>query len=1156
MERFHKGWAVLLCLTAMFGFSLLPLELLGQGDFTISEDAHRANNRGVALLEQFKPGEAEAEFRRALALKPDLGSAIINLAVALFNDQKLDEARSTTAEFLKIEPESPRGYFMLGLIERSANRTDEALAAFQKVLLIDAEDVAANINVGQILTQKREYRQAIKYLESAYKTEPYNLTAIYNLATALQRSGERERAGKLLKEFQAVRDSNAGTSIGINYLEQGRYAEAITATGAEDELVLPPDPKISFQKKDVGLSQRRRERNSSNVDPKLELLRKYAGGAALFDFDGDGDLDLAKLNNDVSVAGKTQKVASGFSLYRNDRGRFTDVTSAAGDLSKISKNISTAVVAGDFDNDNKPDLFVLRGGSLQLFRNLGRGRFRDVSVSAKLPSYPYLAISAAFTDSDHDGDLDIFVAGFVELADASRPAPNLMLRNNRDGTFTDISATAKINQSKDKAGSKALAVVPTDFDNRRDVDLLVVNSGLGPDLLRNQRDGSFRDAAVEVGLGRDEDLTCVAAGDLNKDGFVDFFFGRQGRVGVFAVSDGKGKFVLKDAAIISATAAQFVDYDNDGLLDLIASSDGGFVILRNSGKSWSSVPSDALKVTESDRVSLAGSRQMLSGDADADGDIDLFVIARSGDIVYLQNSGGNANNSRRLSLQGRVSNRTGVGAKVLLRSGSLAQQLETYAASPSPAPSEVHFGLGRRERTDSIRVLWSSGIVQSETEIAEATAKNNAAAKIQEVDRKPSSCPYLYTWNGEKFEFITDFLGGGEMGSWAGYGAYHYPDSNEFVRIPPGKLRAKDGSYELRVTNELEEVMYLDHVKLVAVRHDENTDVYPNEGLGSSERSKVSFVSVRNAQPPVSATNSEGKSILAKIRDLDRIFYDDFSSQPIRGYAERHSIELKLDNRSGYNGRTILLLTGWTDYAFSSDNLAAAQSGRSLFMPYLQVKNARGEWQTVIDSIGIAVGRPQTLTVDLTGKFLSPSREVRIVTNFKTYWDKTAVDTSEAAGDLPTIEMAPSRANLRERGYSEEMNFRGMLVPNYEKVSFDNRWKQFSGRFTRLGDVRSLLAEIDDIFVISKTGDEFVLSFPELPAPPKGKTYTFMLFADGYSKEMDINSGSPDAVFPLPFKKMTTYPYGPAERHPMTEEQTKIYDETLTRYSRGGVADH
>ena len=142
---------------------------------------------------------------------------------------------------------------------------------------------------------------------------------------------------------------------------------------------------------------------------------------------------------------------------------------------------------------------------------------------------------------------------------------------------------------------------------------------------------------------------------------------------------------------------------------------------------------------------------------------------------------------------------------------------------------------------------------------------------------------------------------------------------------------------------------------------------------------------------------------MPKIEKLDRVFYDNFKSLPIRGYTETHDLTLKLDDKKGYNGRTLLLLTGWTDYAFSSDNVAASQSGKSQFFPKLQVKNKRGEWQTVIDSIGISIGRPQTVVADLTGKFLSDSREVRIETNYKTYWDKIAVDTSTAA-DVKKIE--------------------------------------------------------------------------------------------------------------------------------------------------------
>jgi hypothetical protein len=280
------------------------------------------------------------------------------------------------------------------------------------------------------------------------------------------------------------------------------------------------------------------------------------------------------------------------------------------------------------------------------------------------------------------------------------------------------------------------------------------------------------------------------------------------------------------------------------------------------------------------------------------------------------------------------------------------------------------------------------------------------------------------------------------------------------------------------------------------------------------------------------------------------VFYDDFVPQKIRGYAETHNLTLNLDSKKGYRGRTLLLLTGWTDYAFSSDNVAASQSGKSLFLPKLQVKNKLGKWETVIDSIGISVGRPQTIVVDLTGKILTDSREVRIVTNFKTYWDRIAVDTSEQTA-VKTIDLTAARADLGERGFSEEVRFGELITVNYEKVLNDGRWKYFSGSFTRTGAVDPLLGSIDDVFVISKTGDELSLSFDAPPAPPPGKKYTFLLYADGYSKEMDINSGSPDAVLPLPFKRMKKYPYGADERYPMSDEKRRLYDEYTTRSVRG-----
>ncbi|HXG82798.1 MAG TPA: FG-GAP-like repeat-containing protein [Pyrinomonadaceae bacterium] len=1113
------------------------------------EDAYRANNLGVARLEQFDYKAGAESFRLALTLDPKLKIAQINLAIALFNVQDIENALSAARTAAEIAPEQPQPHYILGLIAKNQNRAEDAAASFKRVLEIDPNDVGANVNLGQIYVSQRKYAEAVSVFRLALDAEPYNATAMYTLATALLRTDARAEGQQLMTRFQALRQSGAATSIGQNYLEQGRYAEAIVSNGAEGDLVDRRTPRINFVDATNEMFGNSKSPASKNAKPKIVRnnvksiekngLTNKSNTATLFDYDGDGKLDLV-----TSSGGK-------LTLYKNENGRFRDVTAESGDLAKDYEYNSGCLVAGDYDNDLKTDLLAARADGFTLYRNDGNGRFTDVTEAANLPVRKpndralISSQSCAFVDADHDGDLDVFAPGGVDSginAGASEAAllPNRLFRNNGDGTFTDIGEKAKI---ADKL--EANAVVPTDYDNRRDTDLLVVGEKRTA-LYRNRRDGSFKDVAAEVGL--DIGGKSAAAGDVNKDGFTDFFIGRGDGESRLFLSDGKGKFKKEKISTgkIFADGAQFLDYDNDGLLDLVVSGSNGFRVWRNLGDEWR-------EINLPNKLDIGGGG-IVSGDLDGDGDLDFVFVPPTAPVKILRNDGGNANRSITLSLQGRASNRTGTGAKIDMRSGSLAQKLESYSASPAPAPSEIHFGLGRREKPDAVRVIWTSGTVQAELEFPEkaktATAKNFAPLKIEELDRKPSSCPYLYVWNGEKFEFITDFLGGGEMGNWKEAGAYHYPDSDEFVRITSDQLKPKNGRYEIRVTNELEEVLFLDHLKLVAVEHDANAEVYPNEGLGIPTAGKRILYTTRNARAPISAADTNGKSVLAKIENLDRRFYDNFKSRNIRGYAETHNLTLNLDDKKGYDGRTLLLLTGWTDYAFSSDNLAASQSGKSLFLPKLQVRDKKGEWQTVIESIGISVGRPQTLVVDLTGKFLSDSREVRIVTNFKTFWDKIEVDTSEQQ-DVKTIETQPVQASLRERGFSEEIKYGEMIAANYDTVLNDGRWKYFSGNFTRLGVVSALLEAVDDVFVISKTGDELVLSFEALPELPKNKKYTFLLFADGYSKEMDINSGSPDAVFPLPFKRMTKYPYAANEQFPMTEEKRRIYDEYTTRPVRG-----
>jgi len=1141
---------------------------------TTTEDAYRANNLGVALLEQFKYKEGAEAFRRALQIDPKMPLARINLAIALFNLPDLPGAQREAQAATQLAPNAPQPYYILGLIAKTQARNEDAIPNFLQVLKFDPTDVGANVNLGQIYAQQKKYTEAIVLFRVAIAAEPYNATALYNLGTSLVRAGQREEGQRVIQRFQEFRTRGSGSTLGNNYLEQGRYADAVASTGAEEGLVDKRTPDVSF--KDVTSTVLPTGQAWPFTDP---LLEQSSGAVVLFDYDSDGDLDL------LEVASTAQR------LYRNDQGKFTDVTSQSGDLAKLASNVGTGAVAGDFDNDGKPDLFILRYRASALYHNDGNGKFTDVTAKAKIPSYPYLSRSVAFVDYDHDGDLDILIAGDADPSEILKTPPssrkltagftsfstmpaaqNLVLRNNGDGTFADDTAAAKL-----PGPNHVRAVVPTDFDNRRDVDLLL-STDSGVNLYRNMRDGTFVDVANDVGLKNDSlpKWSSVAVGDVNKDGYTDFYFAQGETAGYFALSDGRNHFVLKrgpgditvqpnDPKAKYNNASQFIDYDNDGLLDLLtevttSAGDGPphteLRLWRNTGDSWVDVSDKARDIVGkigADNQPLSGQRLLVSGDLDGDGDTDVIFGTPGGGLRVARNEGGNHNRSVRVKVAGLVSNRSGVGAKVELRAGSLQQKLETYSASPEPATADLVFGLGNRAGADALRIIWPSGVVQAETEFSKAGGLPNLLTlNATELDRKPSSCPFLYTWNGERFEFITDFMGGGEMGYLEEPGRHNKPDPVEYVRIRDDQLKERNGRYELRVTNELEETLYADQFQLIAVDHPDDVAVYPNEGMTDPPRPYKLFAT-KNAHPPLSAVDNHGANVLDRIAKLDRTYPDDFKRDRIRGYAEIHSLTMDLGPSAN-----LLLLTGWTDYAWSSDNVAASQAKKEMMLPALQVKDGRGEWKTVIEDIGIPVGRPQTVTVDLTGKFLSASREVRIVTNMRIYWDQILVDTSQ--GKLPTrlSQLDPVQADLHWRGFSEEGSADGRepFGYDYKKVLFTSPWKVMTGRYTREGDVRELLMKSDDMFVIARPGDEISLAFDasRLPALPHGWSRTFVLYSDGFSKEMDINSASPDQVSPLPFHGMSKYPYAAPEQYPMTPQRQAYMDKYNTRLVTSNLA--
>jgi Tfp pilus assembly protein PilF len=1156
------------------------------------EDAYRATNLGVAYLEQYNFDSATKQFTRALEIDPALLMARVNLAIALLYTPDLPGATREAQAVLQRQADEPHAHYVLGLVARSDNRVDDGVAEFKHVLEKDAQDVGALVNLGQLLMQRREYADAVALFRRAAAQEPFHVTATYNLAVALTRAGQTDEGQRMTQQFQKLRESGYGTTFSNAYLEQGHYAEAITSTGAEPELVDPAMPDVTFapmatipaaaatpatgaaraSSQPAGASAPAAASGSATtaaVDPLATLAaNEVGGGVTLADLDGDGDLDLLDVSH-----GRVR-------VFRNDNGTFTDVTAQSGIGQLPSPAVPVAAIAGDYDNDQRKDVFVLGYGANALYRQTTPWHFEDRTAAAGVSTgaaIDGIHRAAALVDVDHDGDLDLFLTGLVKHAPSTPgagastgagagaaaasgtpsdlpAASNVLLRNNGDGTFTDNSANAKITAPL----MQTTGLAPTDYDNRRDIDLLLVAHDHPPVLFRNMRDGTFQDVAKDVGLTVAARYLCVAAGDVNKDGFTDFFFGRSQEPGLLMLSDGAGHFRAAEhgPATPRVFAAQFIDIDNDGLLDLVTASQTGLSVWRNLGRSWVDVSDTVVKAFNATLTGEARVLAFAAGDINGDGATDLVVKRYDGSLAVLANRGGTRHPAVRVTLAGRVSNRDGVGSKVEMRAGSLWQKLESSSVTPAIAPADLLFGLGTREKADVVRVLWPSGVLQAEPQ--ETQTKGVATVAVHELDRKPSSCPFLFTWNGQRFEFITDFMGGGEMGDWQGPGEYSTPDPEEYTRIRGDQLQPRDGRFEIRVTNELEETLYADRFELLAIDHPAEVLVHPHEGLFTPPVPAFELYAAGHVRPPRRVMDDAGRDMTARARDLDRQFLDAFPLEQIRGYAKPHDVIIALDaSANGANGNTdsdadaadLLLLTGWTDYAFSSDNVAATQAGLVMMPPSLDVLDTHGHWQTVVKEIGIPVGRPQTIVVDLKDKWLSDKHVARIRTNMRIYWDQIQVATRDPRIAPKITRLDPITADLHWRGFSAEATRDAPFTYDYARVSRILPWKQMPGRYTREGDVLDLLRTVDDMFVVSRPGDEIALSFDAaaLPPLPRGWTRTYLLHSDGYSKEMNVHSASPDFASPMPFHTMTHYPYQAPEAYPLTPARQRYIDRYNTR---------
>jgi hypothetical protein len=604
-----------------------------------------------------------------------------------------------------------------------------------------------------------------------------------------------------------------------------------------------------------------------------------------------------------------------------------------------------------------------------------------------------------------------------------------------------------------------------------------------------------------------------------------------------------------------------------------------------------------------DKIQLKEPRAIITGDYDNDGATDLLITQNHGPAVLLRNEGGNQNHWLRLSLKGLNDNKSAIGTKVEVFSGGNRQKFEIAGSNGylGQNSTDIVVGLGDSKEADIVRLLWPTGVLEDEIQVAGDKQQN-----FLEIDRRGSSCPTLFVWNGERYEFVADMLGAGVVGHWVGPGQRDIPRPVEYIKINGSDVRPRTSDIgekglsevqslrsdarflSFRFMEPLEEAVYLDQVRLLAIDHPENVDVYPNEYFASNPPYPAFKVVVsRDARPPVGAWDEHGHDVLPDL--LARRYFGDFSLTQFLGFAKRHS--LTLDLGEAYRGGPLwLLLHGEVEYFSANSMYAASQAGVQAISPYVEAMDTSGHWKRVIDDMGFPAGGPRTMTADLTGRLPLGTRKIRITTNLQIYWDSISIDRTvqNAAREIPLDKLrtgshpAGKNAGLRDdagrRAGVTAQNFHLTPVPLvraklefhgyplkiegspagnvqyvYEKTSATGPYTRPAGTYTRYGDVLPLLTATDDKLAVFGSGDEVQLDFDpaNLPPLPKAWVRDYFFAANGYEKDMDFYAAEGNYVAPLPFLSMGEYPYSTRKSFPLDDSHVNYLLEYNTRQMSG-----
>ena len=1106
------------------------------------EQVTRAFYHGLAALEVGLLDDAKREFTTVTTTVEEEPAAWANLGLTHLRLGELDTAAVPIERAIMLAPDNADLALLAGRMEIARGNLDDGVARLRRAVELAPEALQPRFALAEEVERSGAAdadAQALALLDELVKRAPQNMAVVVERTRVAAKAGDLQRLNDGIARLQPMAANwpplavqqyqDLQSAVAANDLQMAQRATAflrnvlarVPAFGEDLGAVRTPTELIAEPVQRF-LALTSPPANPAAADSTLRFETEPLGSAA-----DSRLLLLAVPSSDGSVPAifsgvlGLRPVAGGPEVARLPL-RSSNPTPTA-DL----------VLSIDWDNDFRNDIVVAGGDGVAIFLQVEGGVFTAG------PSSPCNCFSVAAMDVEMDGDLDVI---------AETDGEPLVLRNNGDGTAIPIEMFR---------GGRGRAAFG-DLDGDADTDVVFAGR-----VFINRQAGDFvADPLPASPAGTIVTGLPIAVADINADGIFD----------VLSVEEGgqirrrwleSGEWRRADigmwtgfGARKSLTRRTFIaDLDNNGALDLIATD-------------------SAVTGTSESRIWLANEKHELNEIAtplpveifsivDLNGDGRLDLVATDGPAerarpVRLLNRGTANYHWKKVNPRAQATagdqriNSFGIGGYLEARAGLLFQK-QLLTGGP------VHIGLGTRSAIDVIRIVWPNGVPQAEF-----------GASVDDVivveQRLKGSCPWVFAWDGTRMVFVTDFLWRSPLGlrinaqETAGV-----TQTEDWIKLRGDQLVPRGGVYDVRITAELWETHFFDHVSLLAVDRPADTEVFVDERFSPASPPALAVQAVKDLRPVTRAWDHRGADVTSAVSVRDGKYLSTFARGRYQGIAEDHFVEI---DPGAIAPDTLLVANGWIYPTDSSINVAIAQAGIAPRGLSLEAQGKDGSWRVVNADIGFPAGKNKTILIDL--RQAQGAGRLRLRTNLEIYWDSLQLG-SRSTSPVKTTRIQAATADLRYRGFSHTGPRPGQAsppkgghyedqprgdspeTPEYDRVvSTSPRWRDLTGYHTRFGDVRELIEQVDDRYVIMNAGDEIQLQFRELPPPAAGWRRDFVLIGDGWEKDGDYNTGFSQTVLPLPSHNTPNYGAGTTslalEDDPVYQRHPGDWQRYHTRY--------